>query len=166
MDDDEMGLLDRWCAGDRGAGSELFKRYFAAVYRFFDHKTDKDADDLVQETFLACVRERDRFQRQSSFRTYLFSIARYTLYGYWRTTSRRVPVIDFDEISVASLSTSAPGRLARHNDHSKLLAALRELPLEASCPRRGSIACTRRSPCRARRLPRPQESRHPETTAS
>lgn len=125
-----MRLLDRWCAGERDAGSELFKRYFAAVYRFFDHKVDTDVDDLVQETFLACVRERQRFQRQSSFRTYLFSIARYTLYGHWRTTSRRASVIDFDEISVASLSTSAPGRLARHDDHSKLLAALQELPLE------------------------------------
>jgi RNA polymerase sigma factor (sigma-70 family) len=129
-DDDEMRLLERWCAGDRVAGGELFKRHFAAIYRFFDHKVDKDVDDLVQETFLACVRERQRFQRQSSFRTYLFSIARYTLYGYWRTTSRRVAGIDFDDVSVASLSTSAPGRLARQDDHSKLLAALQTLPLE------------------------------------
>jgi RNA polymerase sigma-70 factor (ECF subfamily) len=130
MDEDDMVLLDRWCAGEPGAGSELFRRHFAAVYRFFDHKVDTDVDDLVQEAFLACVRERHRFQRHSSFRTYLFSIARYTLYGYWRTASRRTPVIDFDESSVASLSTSAPGRLARHDDHSKLLAALQGLPLE------------------------------------
>lgn len=125
-----MRLLDRWCAGERDAGGELFKRYFAAVYRFFDGKADRDVDDLVQETFLACVRERRHFQRQSSFRTYLFSIARYTLYGYWRTTSRRGQVIDFDEISLASLSTSAPGRLLRNDDHAKLLAALQQLPLE------------------------------------
>ncbi|HMG52097.1 MAG TPA: sigma-70 family RNA polymerase sigma factor, partial [Kofleriaceae bacterium] len=84
MEADDLTLLDLWCAGDRAAGSELFRRHFEAVYRFFEHKTDGDLDDLVQETFLACTRSRDAFQRKSSFRTYLFSIARHMLFAYWR----------------------------------------------------------------------------------
>lgn len=130
MVEDDLALLDRWCAGDRSAGGALFERYFAQVHRFFRSKVVGDVDDLVQETFLACVRERDRFQRQSSFRTYLFAVARYTLFGHWRKAQRRGEAIDFEEVSLASLSTSAASRLARHGERARLLGALRELPLE------------------------------------
>ncbi len=128
--DDDLGLLDRWCAGDETAGNALFKRHFDAVYRFFAHKVDGDADELVQETFLACLKGRDRFRRQSTFRTYLFAIARHTLYGHLRRVTVQRGNLDFDEVSVASLSTSAGSRLARGQERARLLAALRELPVE------------------------------------
>lgn len=130
MEDDDLALLDRWCAGDRGAGNALFSRHFEAVYRFFEHKTDSDIDDLVQETFLACMRSRDTFRRQSSFRTYLFAIARHTLFGYWRRRVTDRVSLDFEETSFASLSTSAGTRLGKHHDRAALLAALRSLPLD------------------------------------
>jgi RNA polymerase sigma-70 factor (ECF subfamily) len=128
--DDDLVLLDRWCAGDKTAGNELFRRHFEPVYRFFEHKTNGDIDDLVQETFLACLRGRETFRRQSSFRTYLFAIARNVLLAYWRRRASNRQTLDFDEISVASLSTSAGTRLARRQDRAALLAALRELPLD------------------------------------
>lgn len=130
MADDDLALLEGWCAGDASAGNSLFKRHFETVYRFFDRKTDGDIDELVQETFLACVRSRDTFRRQSSFRTYLLAIARHTLFGYWRRRSREVATLDFEEISVASLSTSAGGRIARREERARLLKALRALPLD------------------------------------
>lgn len=130
MQDDDLALLDRWCAGDAAAGNALFRRHYEAVYRFFAAKTEGELDDLAQETFLACVRERPRFQRHSSFRTYLFAIAKYTLYGYWRRKARRATPVDFDELSIASLSTSAASRLTRREDHARLLDALQKLPLE------------------------------------
>jgi len=40
MADDDLSLLDRWCAGDTSAGNALFKQHFPSVYRFFTHKTD------------------------------------------------------------------------------------------------------------------------------
>lgn len=129
-DDDELALLDRWCAGDAAAGNALFRRHYESVYRFFASKTEGELDDLAQETFLACVRERPRFLRHSSFRTYLFAIAKYTLYGYWRRKARRATPVDFDELSIASLSTSAASRLTRREDHARLLDALQKLPLE------------------------------------
>jgi len=130
MSDDDLALLDRWCAGDRVSGNTLFGRHFEAVYRFFEHKTDGDIDDLVQETFLACLNSRDTFRRQSSFRTYLFAIARHVLFGYWRRRASNRASLDFAEISVASLSTTAGTRLARRQDSAALLAALRSLPLD------------------------------------
>jgi RNA polymerase sigma factor (sigma-70 family) len=128
--EDDLALLDRWCAGDLAAGGALFERYFAQVHRFLRNKVEGDVEDLVQETFLACVRQRDRFHRQSSFRTYLFAIARYTLFGHWRKVQGQGEKIDFEEVSLASLSTSAASRLARQGERARLLEALRELPLE------------------------------------
>jgi RNA polymerase sigma factor (sigma-70 family) len=130
MGDDDLALLDRWCAGDREAGNALFRRHYRSVYGFFQHKIESDAADLVQETFLACLRARDEFRRASSFRTYLFGIARHTLYAYWRRRAVRGDVVDFGEVSIASLSTSAGTRIARGEERARLLASLRELTMD------------------------------------
>lgn len=130
MVDTDLALLDRWCAGDKAAGNALFKTHFNALYRFFEHKTDGEIDDLVQETFLECMKSRDRFQRQSTFRTYLFAIARHVLFHHWRRRATTRTTLDFDEVSIASLSTSATSRLARNHDRARLLSVLRTLPLD------------------------------------
>lgn len=133
MEDDDLVLLDRWCAGDTRAGNALFKRHIKALIQFFEHKTDSrsfQADDLLQETFLALVRGRDSFRRTSSFRTYLFAIARNVLHGYWKKKAVRGTNVDFEEISIASLTTSVGSRIARGEARAQLLAALRDLPVE------------------------------------
>ena len=60
----DLELLDRWCAGDKTAGGDLFARHFDVVYGFFARKVDHDAEELVQETFVACVKNRDKFRRR------------------------------------------------------------------------------------------------------
>ena len=130
--EDDVDLLDRWCAGDRAAGNALFDRYFRLVYRFFEHKRniDSDIDELVQDTFLGCLRSREAARRANSFRAYLFGIARHTLYHYWRKRNTRGEEVDFEQTSIASLSTSAGSRIDRRQRHARLLDALRGLPLE------------------------------------
>lgn len=128
--DDDLRLLDQWCAGESVAGNTLFRRHFPSIYRFFEHKTDGDIDDLVQETFFQCVKGRDTFKRQSSFRTYLFAIARHVLLYHWRKRVHAQNNVDFEDVSIASLSTSIATRIAKNEDRARLLAALRTLPLE------------------------------------
>jgi RNA polymerase sigma factor (sigma-70 family) len=130
MADEDLTLLDEWIAGDSAAGNELFKRNFSLVYRFFETKTEGEIDDLVQETFLACLRSRTTFRRQSSFRTYLLAIARHTLFHYWRKRRTSHATIEFDEISVASLSTSVGTKLATERERAALVTALRQMPLD------------------------------------
>lgn len=130
MAEDEATLLDRWCAGDPVAGNQLLKLHFESVYRFFLNKVESEVDELVQQTFLACLAQRDAFRRESSFRTFLFSIARNRLYSYWRQRSRRGLPLDFEECTVASLSTSVGTRLGRKHDRDRLHAALRGLPVD------------------------------------
>lgn len=126
---DDIELLERWRAGDNGAGRDLFRRHFAEVHRFFEHKIGSDADDLTQRVFTKCIAAREQFRAQSSFRTYLFAIARNELYSHLR----RLPSaehVDFEDTSIAALVTSLNGVIDRAREVEQLRALLRELPAE------------------------------------
>lgn len=126
----DLDLLGRWRQGDAGAGQELFARYFDRVYRFFVTRSDGDIDDLVQQTFLACIRARDQFRGDASFRSFLFTIARYELYHHYRRRRRDDEQLDPLTCSVAELVTTPRTRIARDDAHRRLLHAMDHLPVE------------------------------------
>jgi RNA polymerase sigma factor (sigma-70 family) len=128
--DDDLTLLDQWRTGDAGAGEALFQRHFDSIYGFFETKCQTEADELTQATFLACLKARDQFRAQSSFRTYLFTIARHELYRMLRTRQRRDDKLDFELSSIAQLISTPGTRLARNQEHRRLLEALQGLPVE------------------------------------
>ena len=79
-----------WRAGDRRAGQALIARYYRYVEQFFVNRIGQgcDAEDLTQQTFVACVEGLQRFRLESSFRTYLLGIARNKLLKLLRTRRR------------------------------------------------------------------------------
>jgi len=128
-DDKDLVLLQRWRDGDRAAGEKLCARHFDDVYRFFEHKIPAEADDLTQQTFLACIKARDQFLGRSTFRTYLFSIARNELF----TRLRRIPKFEHVDLEVSSLDelvSSPSSELRKHEELAQVRAALRQLPVE------------------------------------
>jgi len=128
----DRDLLSAWRAGDRHAGSELFERYFDGVFRFFRNKVDHAASDLVQRTFMACVEGRDRFRGDSTFRTFVFAVARNVLREHIRERQRALRrEIDFELDSIVDLGSSPVTRLAARAEEKLLLQALRALPLAA-----------------------------------
>lgn len=129
VDDPDLALIERWRAGEREAGELLFERHFDSLYRFFQSKSDGDADELVQSTLLACLRAKEQFRGDASFRAYLFSIARNTLYRYLRDR-RRDERFDVTTTSIAEVITTPGSALARDQTHRALLTALRELSIE------------------------------------
>lgn len=125
----DFELLDAWREGDRSAGNELFERYFDSVYSFFRNKVGQAAEDLVQQTFLACTRSKDGLRKEASFRTYLFTAARSKLYNHLEK-SQRDPKIDVGVTSCADLGISPSAVIAHSEDQELLLHALRLLPLQ------------------------------------
>ncbi|MCH9685578.1 MAG: sigma-70 family RNA polymerase sigma factor [Deltaproteobacteria bacterium] len=130
MDNDEepndADLLYAWRGGDGDAGHQLCSRHYAALTRFFDNKLSEDADDLVQESFAACVQGRDRIE--GGFRAYLFGIA----YIRFKRHLRRRYRIPEDEIPSRLLCDSDPGpstMCRRSEERRRLLMALRQLPI-------------------------------------
>jgi RNA polymerase sigma-70 factor (ECF subfamily) len=126
----DIALLEQWRGGDAGAGEALFQRHFDSIYAFFETKCAADADELVQSTFLACLRARDQFRKESSFRTYLFTIARHELYRVLRGRQRDGARLDFQLSSIADLVSTPGTRIARNQEHRQLLEVLRQLPVE------------------------------------
>lgn len=122
-------LFEQWCDGDVTAGNALFERHFDPLYRFFRGKVIGDAEDLVQQTFFACLRAKDRFRHDASFRTYLFTAARSKLYDHLRKQKAQQDV-DFGVTSLVDLGVSPSGQLAKREEQRATLAALRSLPLD------------------------------------
>ena len=127
--DEDFALLTRWRAGEAEAGEALFARQFPGLYRFFATKCDGDTDELVQRTLVACLKAKDTFRADSSFRGYLFTVARHELYRYFRER-QRAQQVDFAVSSVADLATTPGTKVARDQQHRLLLDALRALPIE------------------------------------
>jgi len=127
--DNDEDLLERWRTGDLASGQTLLRRHFRSVYTFFANKVSGPPDDLIQETFRACVESRGNIRDGSSFRAYLLTIARRELYRSYRT---RMKVEEFDpsRISVSQLLASPTAILVKEEHQRHLLQALRQLPLE------------------------------------
>jgi len=125
----DADLLAAWSAGSRAAGDELIERHFALVHRFFRNKVGFELEDLVQQTFLACVEARARYAGDASFKTFLLAIARNQLFTHYAKQQRRA--LDFELTSVHDLRTSPSAVVARQEDERLLAEALRRVPLEA-----------------------------------
>ena len=69
-------LVRRLCAGDEAAFAELVDAYGGQLERLARRfvRTEAQAADVVQETWLAVIRGIDGFEERSSLRTWIFSI--------------------------------------------------------------------------------------------
>jgi RNA polymerase sigma factor (sigma-70 family) len=126
----DFELLDAWVGGDRAAAQALFDRYTVSLYRFFHNKVTGGIEDFVQDTLVACIAGRDRFRRESSFRTYLFATARHVLWQHLRKQRVRGVALDPERSSLHELGPSPSTLAARRAEHRLLLEALRHLPVE------------------------------------
>ena len=123
-------LLAAWRDGNVRAGQELFGRYFEPVSRFFANKLRADHDDLIQETFEACLRGRDRLRDDTSFRSYLFSVAFNVLKVHFRRTQGAQRMEALGSESIHDLSPGPSTIVGAGQQEQLLLEALRRLPIE------------------------------------
>jgi len=76
MEQSEHTLVDALLAGDEGTFEKVVSQYqhrLVRVARLYV-RTDAQAHDVVQETWLAVLRGLSKFERRSSLRTWLFHI--------------------------------------------------------------------------------------------
>lgn len=128
---DDHAQLAAWRGGDGEAGQALVERHYESVLRFFRTKAGEDADDLVQQTFLRSVEHADRFRGESSFRGFLFGIARNVLFEHIRRKvrdGRASP--DFGVSSILDLDPRASTLLFQRAEERALVQALQNMPVE------------------------------------
>lgn len=132
-DDTDLEDLNLWRAGDAAAGTRLFRRYLPEVRAFFVNKVPRDDfEDLVQETFMGCVRGREKFRGDAKFRTYLISIAHRIVANYYRhRNSRRVSDhVALDHTELVDKSPRAGALIAKSRQHELLVTAMRAIDLD------------------------------------
>ena len=90
---DEETLIAGCLRGDRGAERALFRREYArvnaTVYRMLG--STRDADDLVQETFIAVFRALPKFRREAKLSTWIDRIAVRVVFAHI-AAKKRVPI--------------------------------------------------------------------------
>ena len=127
-DASDGALLTRWAAGERDAGDELLARHFEWIHRFFFAKLPAIADDLVQQTMLSCVEQVQRLPDVSSFRAYVFGIARNHLNGALR--ERYAGRFDSAKTSLVQAVGQVTGGFSRRIAERAVYDALARLPVD------------------------------------
>lgn len=130
VSDQDAARLRRWAEGDAEAGRQLVHDNFALVRRFFVTKVpDTDAEDLIQNTFQACLESASRFRGESPFRSFLMGIARNMLLRFF---DARRKAARFDPLthSVQDGGESPSAAVAGDESRAMLLRGLRRLPLD------------------------------------
>ncbi|HQR22862.1 MAG TPA: RNA polymerase sigma factor [Burkholderiaceae bacterium] len=89
-------LLAAYAAGDARAFGELYERHERPVYRYFLRQGAAPAlaDDLLQETWMAVIRNAARFEPRAKFSTWLYTVARSKIVDHWRS---RDDAVSLDE---------------------------------------------------------------------
>ena len=90
---DEVSLLARLRRGEPAAAQEFFDLYSARIHRFILHAlgpgNDADAEDLLQDTFMALAEALPFFRGQSSLFTFACAIAHRKTTSFIRRRARR-----------------------------------------------------------------------------
>jgi RNA polymerase sigma-70 factor (ECF subfamily) len=121
-------LVERARGGEREAFGFLYRRHQAYVYRFARAMTGSAslAEDIVQEVFLALMRDLDRYDSsRAALRTYLFGIARNLSRYKLRGLRRLLPLDDADE---AATTEDPAAALSATDETRHLRRCVRGLP--------------------------------------
>jgi len=83
---DDKKLVSDFLKGDESSLSKLVSKYLKPIYNFiYRFLNDAPAtDDLAQTTFVKAWKNINKFDQSKNFKTWIFTIARNTVYDYLR----------------------------------------------------------------------------------
>lgn len=130
-DTEDAMLLAQTAAGDGLAYEQLVSRHQAAVFRYLQAtlRDVADAEDAMQETFVAAWRSAGRYRGEAAVRAWLLGIARNTA----RHSRRRRAGEPAEYVGLDALGTEAGW--GNEDPEEQLLASLRRSALQAAFER-------------------------------
>jgi len=95
-EESDEDLMLAYAAGDASAFTRLYDRHERPVYRYFRRQgvAAHQADDLLQETWMAVLRSAGRWTYEASFKTLLYLVAHRKLIDHWRATKQHILLDD------------------------------------------------------------------------
>ena len=126
--DENVAVLDRVAAGDMAAMREIYLAHADAVHRFVRTRLrdEVEAADIVHETMLAVWRGAAGFQRRSTVRSWVLSLARNKVIDHLRKQSR--VVLEEPDDTVPDDGLNAEAVLAAAQDAQRLRDCVDQLP--------------------------------------
>ncbi len=120
---------NRTTSEGKRAGGQLFQRYFDPVMGYFRKRLGNDVQDVVTETLQAATLG-GNFRGESSYKAYVFGIARYKLLKEYKKRSKRA---DFDPAvsSLFDLGPSVTYMMGKRDEMGLLAEALRRIPVDS-----------------------------------
>jgi RNA polymerase sigma factor (sigma-70 family) len=134
--EEERSIAQRVADGDRHQFENLMRRYNRRLYRLARAalRNDAEAEDAVQEAYLAAYRSMGRFRGESSLSTWLSRLVLNECLGRLRRGARRqrvMPIVSsaLEINAVAATDTDLPERIIARRQLQKFLESrLDELP--------------------------------------
>lgn len=127
----ELALVQRCLAGDLGAFEELYKAHAARLYSLACRMVgnQSDAEDLLQEIFLAAHRKLESFRGESALGTWLYRLAANQCLDFLRSRAARSSQLT-DALDDERAIPETPGRGLAERTVTKmdLERALAQLP--------------------------------------
>ena len=116
-------LMHRLVSGCHIAFNLLVTRYKQKIFDFiyFQIKHQADSEDLTQEVFLQLYKNAQNFRGDAKFSTYLYSVAKYIVFNYFRDNTRKNYTVDLTQelieslISAEELSTDLEANKTKHD---------------------------------------------------
>jgi RNA polymerase sigma factor (sigma-70 family) len=119
----ESDLVARLKLGDEDAAHEFFDRYSTRIRRFIASSlgAEAEADDILQETFIALADALPFFRGESSLFTFACAIAHRKVLSFVRTNARRARLLRAAPID----DNSPPSEADAHPEFRRALGELR-----------------------------------------
>ena len=127
---DDLLLIDRCLDGEAAATRELFRRHrarvHAALYRILG--SNRDMDDLLQETFIQVFSSLASFRGEARLSTWIDRIAVHVAYRHLRRKGPPTQPLDLLDDDLLPISSDGEHRSLAREGVRRLYAALAALP--------------------------------------
>jgi RNA polymerase sigma-70 factor (ECF subfamily) len=113
VDAPDVELIARWRAGDERAATHLVERHADAVARYVASLGGREAlEEVVQDAFVRAFGSLESFRGDSSFRTWLFTIARRLVLDRRRARRRQRDTVELQDGDLATEYSALDGLVA------------------------------------------------------
>ena len=118
VSEDDQEIIEATLSGCTDAFGELVEKYQQRLYGSIVHLFGvRDAEDVVQETFLKAFKKLDKFRGKSEFYSWLYRIGYNTAVDHYKLRMRTTSLDDSEE----NTGTHIPGKELEEKDRGRQL---------------------------------------------
>ncbi|WP_433901150.1 RNA polymerase sigma factor [Sphingobacterium puteale] len=127
---EEKEMLSDLRLGSQTAFRQIYSLYSGRIYLNIRKmvKSEQDAAELLQEVFIKVWDKRELIDPEQSFRSYLFQIAKYTVYNFIRKNSLEKQIQAYLSLHNTQLYTHVEEQLNEKQDEQWLSQTIEQLP--------------------------------------